>query len=603
MAGSRTLPWRKPRRELLLLTLVGLVAFTPLFGVNAQDTSRLCLSQALVHGRVSSDGCFGLDVAVYHGHEYSDKAPGLSLVEVPVELAVRLPSAHALHGHPWRLWLLRVLSVGLTFLACAFLIGRVSEGLAPGYGSISLVTFALGTLVAPYAQINFDQIPAGLLGLGAFLLAWRRRPGRAGLLAGAAVAFEYQAGLIVAVLAVYVALTGGWPRGLGRYVAGLLPGALLLGAYDWAAFGAPWRLSYRYVSNLYQTEQSSGFFGIGIPRGYGSYQVFAGDGGLLVVSPVVVAAAWGLVLLSKRYRPEAVVCGTVTALFVFANCGYFLPYGGSPGPRFLVPALPFLALGLGPAFAWRPRLTTALALLSVVTVTARLLIWGYQTPLRQGMWGEMARVPVQLGSSRFIKVLEHTVLTWVTPSLALGAALVVGLALTAFFVAVGTIPRAALRPGRERSRSVGRRGRALVVAGVCLLAAAEASVVFGFPAPPRDLSVSIQGSRTGALPGQEVDFTVWASNSSGYQGYGKVLLTIQLPPGVRLLGAPVYERGSGCKGSTTITCSLDSLSPGMTSPTRFGVEVTEFGDQTVTAELTAQGSLPVPPAAFTVGPA
>jgi hypothetical protein len=41
----------------------------------------------------------------------------------------------------------------------------------------------------------------------------------------------------------------------------------------------------------------------------------------------------------------------------------------------------------------------------------------------------------------------------------------------------------------------------------------------------------------------------------------------------------------------------------MSSPTRFGVEIKEFGDQTVTASLTAQGSLPVPRAAFTVGPA
>jgi len=43
----------------------------------------------------------------------------------------------------------RALSVGLAFVLCAFLVGRVSEGLAPGYGGIALVSFALGTLVAP----------------------------------------------------------------------------------------------------------------------------------------------------------------------------------------------------------------------------------------------------------------------------------------------------------------------------------------------------------------------------------------------------------------------------------------------------------------------
>ena len=48
----------------------------------------------------------------------------------------------------------------------------------------------------------------------------------------------------------------------------------------------------------------------------------------------------------------------MSAGYILANCGYFQPYGGdSPGPRFLAVALPFLALGLANAFAWRPRAT------------------------------------------------------------------------------------------------------------------------------------------------------------------------------------------------------------------------------------------------------
>ncbi len=40
--------------------------------------------------------------------------------------------------------------------------------------------------------------------------------------------------------------------------------------------------------------------------------------------------------------------------------GYFLPYGGvSPGPRFFIPAVPFLAVGLAPAFARIPIATCA----------------------------------------------------------------------------------------------------------------------------------------------------------------------------------------------------------------------------------------------------
>src|SRR6185312_3074687 len=97
----------------------------------------------------------------------------------------------------------------------------------------------------------------------AFALAWRRRPLLAGLAAGAAVDVEYQAAVIAVILGIYIALQG--RRAAAGYIGGLLPGAVLLGSYDWAAFGAPWRLSYRYVTNQFAAEQSAGFFGIHLP--------------------------------------------------------------------------------------------------------------------------------------------------------------------------------------------------------------------------------------------------------------------------------------------------------------------------------------------------
>ncbi len=245
---------------------------------------------------------------------------------------------------------MRALSVGLAFLASAFLVGRVSEGLAPGYGGVSMVGFALGTLAAPFAVANFDHVPAGTLGLAAFLLAWARRPALAGLAAGAALLTEYESGAVLVLIGIYSALQGA--RALGRYVLGLLPGLLLLGAYDWAAFGAPWHLSYRYLDNEYASRQSAGFFGIHVPHLHSAWLVTGGSQGLLVVSPIVVACVYGLFLLGRRYRAEAILCGAVAIVFFLVDSGYFAPYGGlSPGPRFLVPSLPFLALGLGPAFA------------------------------------------------------------------------------------------------------------------------------------------------------------------------------------------------------------------------------------------------------------
>jgi hypothetical protein len=440
-------PWRRPRRELLLLALVAAAALSPIYSVGTQDQSRLCLTRALVHVQISNDSCLKIsrDRARYGGHLYSDKAPGMSVLEVPSAVAVRLPNSDVWPGHGLQVWATRVLSSGIAFILCVFLIGRMSEGLAPGFGGMALIAFALGTLAAPFAAANFGHVTAGTLGFAAFALAWRRRPLLAGLAAGAAIGVEYPAFLILVILAGYVALQG--RRTLVRYLVGTAPGATLLAAYNWAAFGAPWHLSYRYVSKEFASEQSRGFFGVGAPRLHAIHQVFVGGGGLLRVSPVLVAAALGLVVLGRRFRAEAIVCGAVTVVFLVMNCGYFNVYGGvSPGPRFLIPALPFVALGLGPAFASRFRITAVLTAISIVATSALTLTWATDRPPDHGaIWGELWRLPRDLGHSWLVQHLVSSLFERAGLGIGISAAIVALVAVLAFALA---LPVSLARPRR-----------------------------------------------------------------------------------------------------------------------------------------------------------
>jgi hypothetical protein len=436
---SSGLPWGRPRREALLLALVAAATLASVYPVDSQDVSRLCLSQALVHLHVSNDSCLGSpyarDRAIYHGHLYSDKAPGMSVIELPAAVAVGLPSAVSWPYVDLRLWAVRVLSGGIVFILCAFLVGRISEGIAPGYGGASLVAFGLGTLVAPLAAANFEHITAGTLGLAAFALAWRRRPLLAGLAAGAAVDVAYEAGILVVILAAYVALRG--RRSLLAYLYGLVPAALLLGAYDWAAFGAPWRISYRYTTKEFAASQAGGFFGVHLPYRHAIDVVFVGDSGILRLTPVVVAAALGLVLLGRRFRAEALVCAAVTLAFVVLDCGYYDPLGGlSPGPRFLVPALPFLALGLGPAFARGFHLTAALALVSIVPMTALTLTWANGGLYHHSIWYEVERFPFDRGASWIAQSLVSNALDSIGVGVSLAAGLVALAAASAFVLSL-----------------------------------------------------------------------------------------------------------------------------------------------------------------------
>jgi len=446
--GDNGLPWARPRHELVLLVLVALAALSPVYVVSSQDVSRLCLTQSLVHARLTIAPCVGhhVDQARFHGRTYSDKAPGMSVLALPVAEAIGLPApSHWRYRHDLQVWLVRVLTSGVAFVFLAFAVGRVSEGLARNTGGIALVAFALATLVGAMAPTTFDHVTAGAFGFAAFLCAWRRRPGVAGLLAGAALTVEYQTGLIAAILALYVALGG--VRPLVRYLLGIVPGALLLGAYDWAAFGSPLHPSYRYVANRYAAEQAQGLFGITLPRWHSVTLVLFGDRGVLVACPLALAALFGLWLLARRHLFEALTCAAVFVGFLLLEFGYFLPYGGvSPGPRFLVPAIPFLALGLGPAFARLPVITTALAAASMTASTALALTWSWESGLgyRQTVWGELARL-VTGTRSRLGHTLAGNIVTSLGLTRADGALFVAMCALAAFLIAASALHRRSRR--------------------------------------------------------------------------------------------------------------------------------------------------------------
>ena len=301
---------------------------------------------------------------------------------------------------PWRsdalLWIARLLTGGIAYLVAILLVRIGAERLRPGTGDRAGVAFGLGTLALPLAGTTVGHLAAAALAFAAFLLVVA--PSRlsnkvllgAGMFAGASVLFEYQAVLAAAVAVAYLIARSRSGSAALLFVVGALPAAVALGAYDWAAFGSPFHVSYRYVTEQFIRQQRSGFFGIHVPRLHGVQELLVGRHGILLEQPILVLAAAGLVLLWRRgLRAEALACGAVALLFALLSVGYFDPYGGeSPGPRFLVPALPFLALGLADAFARWPRLT---ALVTVYSAAAMLLdagLWG-PNPDFQTVWSQL----------------------------------------------------------------------------------------------------------------------------------------------------------------------------------------------------------------------
>jgi hypothetical protein len=172
-------------------------------------------------------------------------------------------------------------------------------------------------------------------------------------------------------------------------------------------------------------------------------QVLVGDRGLLIVSPIAVVALIGLTLLAREHRAEAIACAAIFLGFLVLSVGYFLPYGGvSPGPRFLVPSLPFLAVGLGPVFARLPGISTVLALSSLIASTTLTLTWAFEGygGYRQTVWGELARL-VDASGSHLSRDLSSNLATFSGVGRPGGAMLVAGCTLAAFAVALASLGR------------------------------------------------------------------------------------------------------------------------------------------------------------------
>ncbi|WP_421118363.1 hypothetical protein ACE2AJ_13265 [Aquihabitans daechungensis] len=85
--------------------------------------------------------------------------------------------------------------------------------------------------------------------------------------------------------------------------------------------------------------------------------MLVGPRGLVLFSPVIVLAVWGLVRLARSAdgdrRRHGVVGLVVFASFLLLQASWLNPWGGeSYGPRYLIPGLPFLIVGM--VEVWKP---------------------------------------------------------------------------------------------------------------------------------------------------------------------------------------------------------------------------------------------------------
>ncbi|MDQ3334385.1 MAG: hypothetical protein M4D80_04425 [Myxococcota bacterium] len=299
------------------------------------------------------------DVSPSHGHQYSNKAPGSSMLAAPAYLAVRLVAGEPSLGAS--MWIARVFTGVIPMLMFLALLWGFLERFAPdpAVRRLVLVAYGLGSMAMTFSILFFSHQLAACCIASAWILALdvadKKRGllamSAAGALAGAAALVDYQAVFAAVPVAVHVLWKlRTWPRReLARAVAIAVAGAAvpigILLAYHAACFGSPWRTGYD-ASETFAHYHQQGFLGITKLR----WDAFVGsfvrrDNGLFFLSPWLLLAFPGafLMLKDRAHRAYAIVGIAVVVLYVlFISSINFWRGGWGVGPRYITAMLPFM---------------------------------------------------------------------------------------------------------------------------------------------------------------------------------------------------------------------------------------------------------------------
>ncbi|HKC23792.1 MAG TPA: hypothetical protein VKF32_03570 [Thermoanaerobaculia bacterium] len=471
------------RRACAVVCLYGALALlmVPVFPhfQSPNELTRWATAAALVeHGTFEVSSVLPLlapgfeDLAVKDGRTFSNKAPGGALVALPGYLAARLfsPAETPASMRP-QVNAMRLVASTLPALALALLVVASAERFGRGARAPFLVLVLLfGTPLFAYGLLLFSHALVACCLFGAWAALFLPGGGRsaaardlaAGALVGLATFSEYAAAVPGLVLLVCAA-----PRlrlaGVLRVALGGLPFAVALGLYDLACFGNAFRPSYRFEKLAeYRAVAGAGFFGIHFPSLDVLARLLADPSkGLLVFSPVLLLWGKGFVA-ARRTLSVGSLCALalVPASILLLYAGYPNWHGGwTVGPRYVLPAVPFLVLPL--AFLEGGFLEAVLTGASVLAVAMTSLVFPFVPGDFPLPWGTFAWPLLRHGS--IAPDLLHLVapaLAIAVPWLLVAAALAAGLAArrlagaalgAALCLAVGSIPRDILSRRVERA--------------------------------------------------------------------------------------------------------------------------------------------------------
>lgn len=339
---------------------------------NAQVASRYALTVAAVDDRTLQIDPYvdvlGVDRAEYEGHTYSDKAPYQPLLAAAPYAAFRAVGGEAFpvvdgrqmvnRSTHWGLWWVTLWSATLPAMVLGVALRRLLVRHGSAHATEVALALVLGTTILPFASWLFGHVAAAMwVGLAWFALHPRNPSNRAcalaGLCLGAGIGTEYTVSVIALLLLVDLAMRRRLAASLWLS-AGTVVATVPLLIYNWVVFDNPFEVSYQGHLPNFQGSGAFGVFNLTAPEPGEVWRALLGGRGLFVLTPIAVFAAVGCVRALRaggELRRDGWLAATAFAGFILISTGIDGLGGDSPGPRYLIPIFPLLAVPL--AEAWR----------------------------------------------------------------------------------------------------------------------------------------------------------------------------------------------------------------------------------------------------------
>ena len=297
------------------------------------------------------------DWASYDGHYYSNKAPGSSLLGIPVYAALYYLEYPFHRGavppgldmfNAWAInFFVSVLPVATASLL--FYLTLLRLGCGERWAAFWAFALVLATPLWPYSTMLWGHpLAAATLVYALFHLV---RQGRydlffCGLWCGAAVLTDYLALPGAAAFGCYVLLRS--PKNVWKFLLGGMPMLLIFAGYHYWCFRAPFTPALMFNNPLFE-EAELGFFQplIALKLLVSSYR------GLFLASPLLLAAVPGFFFLLRRDRAAAWCAAGAFLAGFWINTSFNGWHGGTTTiARYLIPVIPFLIFL---AAVWNPR--------------------------------------------------------------------------------------------------------------------------------------------------------------------------------------------------------------------------------------------------------